>query len=113
VKKAVAFTTYIRPLSFFYFRIVRLVLEWRGMFTEAKMVSVSHFSNVSYYNLYLGCQQKGSLENQQTIHEETMKIKHANLTGEILEEAPTGRSNTATLGKVFALYSSIEIWYVI
>lgn len=31
-----------------------------------------------------------------------MKIKHANPTGEILEEAPTGHSNTATLGKVYA-----------
>uniref|UniRef100_A0A453GL75 ABC transporter domain-containing protein n=1 Tax=Aegilops tauschii subsp. strangulata TaxID=200361 RepID=A0A453GL75_AEGTS len=81
----------------------RLVLESRGMFTEAKWYWIGVGALLGYvllFNaLYTICLTflKPFDSNQQTISEETMKIKQANLTGEILEETLGGNNNTATL----------------
>ncbi|KAF7033050.1 hypothetical protein CFC21_044175 [Triticum aestivum] len=73
----------------------RLVLESRGMLTEAKWYWIGVGALLGYvllFNaLYTICLTflKPFDSSQQTISEETMKIKQANLTGEILEETST------------------------
>ncbi|VAH68952.1 unnamed protein product [Triticum turgidum subsp. durum] len=81
----------------------RLVLESRGMFTEAKWYWIGVGALLGYvllFNaLYTICLTflKPFDSSQQTISEETMKIKQANLTGEILEETSGEHKNTTTL----------------
>ncbi|KAF8643503.1 hypothetical protein HU200_066853 [Digitaria exilis] len=80
------------------------ILESRGLFPEAKWywIGVSAlFGYVLLFNiLYTVCLTflKPFDSNQPTISEEALKIKQANLTGEVLEASSRGRvaSNTVT-----------------
>uniref|UniRef100_A0A0A9DQJ8 ABC-2 type transporter domain-containing protein n=1 Tax=Arundo donax TaxID=35708 RepID=A0A0A9DQJ8_ARUDO len=82
----------------------RLVLESRGLFPEAKWYWIGVCALLGYvllFNiLYTVCLTflKPFDSNQPTISEETLKIKQANLTGEVLEASSRGRvaSNTVT-----------------
>jgi len=82
----------------------KLVLESRGLFPEAKWYWIGVGALIGYvllFNiLYTVCLTflKPFDSNQPTISEETLKIKQANLTGEVLEASSRGRvaSNTVT-----------------
>ncbi|XP_062194077.1 ABC transporter G family member 53 isoform X2 [Phragmites australis] len=82
----------------------RLVLESRGLFPEAKWYWIGVGALLGYvllFNvLYTVCLTflEPFDSNQPTISEETLKIKQANLTGEVLEASSRGRvaSNTVT-----------------
>ncbi|KAG2642828.1 hypothetical protein PVAP13_2KG217140 [Panicum virgatum] len=82
----------------------KLVLESRGLFPEAKWYWIGGGALLGYvllFNiLYTVCLTflKPFDSNQPTISEETLKIKQANLTGEVLEASSRGRvpSNTVT-----------------
>ncbi|PAN11968.1 hypothetical protein PAHAL_2G232600 [Panicum hallii] len=82
----------------------KLVLESRGLFPEAKWYWIGVGALLGYvllFNiLYTVCLTflKPFDSNQPTISEETLKIKQANLTGDVLEASSRGRvaSNTVT-----------------
>ncbi|KAG2642851.1 hypothetical protein PVAP13_2KG284934 [Panicum virgatum] len=86
----------------------KLVLESRGLFPEAKWYWIGVGALLGYvllFNiLYTVCLTflKPFDSNQPTISEETLKIKQANLTGEVLEASSRGRvpSNTVTTSTV-------------
>ncbi|WVZ64594.1 hypothetical protein U9M48_014089 [Paspalum notatum var. saurae] len=84
----------------------KLILESRGLFPEAKWYWIGVGALLGYvllFNiLYTVCLTflKPFDSNQPTISEETLKIKQANLTGEVLEASSRGRvaSSTVTRG---------------
>ncbi|ONM54314.1 ABC transporter G family member 40 [Zea mays] len=83
----------------------KLVLESRGLFPEAKWYWIGVGALLGYvllFNiLYTICLTflKPFDSNQPTISEEALKIKHANLTGEVLEASSRGRvASTTTTG---------------
>jgi ABC-type multidrug transport system ATPase subunit/ABC-type multidrug transport system permease subunit len=81
----------------------RLVLESRGIFPDAKWYWIGVGALLGYvllFNiLYTVCLTflDPFDSNQPTISEETMKIKQANLTGEVLEASSRGRVKNNTI----------------
>ncbi|VAI31675.1 unnamed protein product [Triticum turgidum subsp. durum] len=80
-----------------------LVLKSRGVFPDTKWYWIGAGALLGYvllFNiLYTVCLTflDPFDSNQPTVSEETLKIKQANLTGEILEESSRGRVNNSTI----------------
>ncbi|XP_039117320.1 ABC transporter G family member 44-like [Dioscorea cayenensis subsp. rotundata] len=84
------------------------VLESRGMFTEAKWYWIGFAALLGYvvlFNAFFTMALdflKPLGKNQQSISEETLKEKHLNLTGEMIELSSRGRrsGNTSASGSI-------------
>ncbi|KAJ1289317.1 hypothetical protein BS78_02G155000 [Paspalum vaginatum] len=92
----------------------KLILESRGLFPEAKWYWIGVGALLGYvllFNiLYTVCLTflKPFDSNQPTISEETLKIKQANLTGEVLEASSRGRVASSTVTRSTADESNDE-----